>query len=348
MDKAATILKNKQTDVKERIDAGWAKECIEPIVEDELMTELHILSQNEPVSDAQYCYACNQICPTWDVAPTPDAMVGIIAGTCCYDHSKFNQQRKQRADVVSDALLPWFAFACVMAARQPNFIIEECVPESMVLVKGLSMFLGPHWDVQTMYLCPSMLGDPQTGLRRYTIYRNMASRVWNRAIPNPVGMFGARVAMDLTIYFAADDAYLTQKLEAYCVAKGFHSADTTFMWKDTLPFAHYKRLMNFIERDVPKLESQPIAFNCDQGSLYGCVMGPLSKRLLRRTVSYHFGLNRPQLPYEAMLQMGMPAYDEPWFSFLKDARDDVVRAVAGNAMHPRMFAAVFISTLASS
>jgi hypothetical protein len=345
LQRARTILRSREADAQEMISADWPHATIKSTIEEGMILEMRDLCAIAPLNEDQYCYACDKVCSTWDVPNTPDACVGIIAGTCCYDFSKYNQQRKKRAHIVSDTIIPWLVFAFVMMRKQPNFIIEECVPDSLVLVNGMILFLGSHWDVRTLYLEPTSFGNPQTGLRRFTVYRNMAKRFWSQALPHPVSLFETRVVTDLTVFYGASDEDVVEGLRRARIAKGFHSDDTSITWKDTLPTGHHKQLIKFLIDYVPQLDECPMAFHCDQTPAFGCVQGPLSRRLLRRTVAFHIGLDRLQMPCEAMLQMGMPALIQPWRSLMLTANPTDVREVAGNGLLPMVFSAVFVALL---
>ena len=234
-----------------------------------------------------------------------------------------------------------------MKHQQPDFIIEECVPGSLCLVEGLTLFLGRHWDVRTFNLEPSMFGDPQSGMRHYTVYRNMSKRFKVLEVPHPLQLFRSTMLLDMSVYFCGSDTDVRQALEVARVAGGFSRYDETVGWKDTLPPAHHKRLLQFIASDLANSIELLEAFFTDQSGRSGICTGPMHRRLLRSTIPYHFTLQRLQLPLEAMVQMGMPAMTEPWHSFISQTNPAVVRELAGNALHPRMFATIFLSTLAS-
>lgn len=349
LEHARNILRNTHSELQEKIEAGWPKQSVQEEAENSLLTQLHELSKTETVREQQYCYSCNQICPTWDTPDDPNVVVGISIGTCCYDFSKFNAQRARRANVVFDTVIPWVSFACVVSAKQPDFIVEECVPESGFLVKGLVLFLGTHWSACTVYLEPCIFGNPQTGKRRFTVYRNMAKLFWNQELPHPTTLFSANVVATLDVFFLQlSETEAKIELAGGRIANGFHANDETIGWKDILLPSHHAHLAEFIVKTMPKLARPPMAFHVDQTGTFGVVQGPIARRLLTKTVVFHFGLGRFQLPREAMLQMGMPVYREPWTSLLSHMAPDVVRQIAGNALHPMVFSAVLLSTLATA
>ena len=345
---AQTILASHLTDVQERLDAGWTHDVVKQQVEESLIHALHSLFKGAPLRDLQYCHICDRLCSTWDTPDNGHDCIGVTAGTCCYDHSKFNQSRSKRANVVSNTILVWVVFAWIMAVRQPDFIIEECVPDSLVLVSGLCLFLGIHWDVQTVYLDPKMFGNPQTGMRRYTVYRNMAKRFWKQAFPHPVPLFGSFCVLDLSIFFAADKEFVALALQKARRKAGYPMNDGSISWKDTLRQFNHQTLAKFLVERYPQLKhlhGKHVLFLTDQTEKYGLVEGPYARRLLLKTMPFNLLLQRPQLASEAMLQMGMPAFEEPWRTFLSTTPDVVIREVAGNGLHPAVYAAVLLALL---
>jgi hypothetical protein len=345
---AQIIVRNYEADVQEMLAAGWNADCVQAKVEMAMLSDLRGIFTNAVLLDRSHCFLCNDECSTWAVPCKDDTIVGIVAGTCCYDHSLFNKKRLERANVVSDTIIPWAAFACCMARRQPDFIVEECVPNSAVLVKGMKMFLGKHYDEQSFLLEPCMFSNPQTGMRRFTVYRNMSTHFWRMGIPNPELSFGLCPVTDMHIYFAATTDEVQAALRAVRIKRGFHADDASATWMHSLSQHKYGNLHSAIRDLLPTLPHQNVLLHIDQSGSWGLVRGPMARRLLRRSHVYSMLLKRSQLPSEALLQMGMPTMDEPWRTFLLSCTDAVVRAVAGNGMHPAVYAALFLSILLSA
>ena len=194
-----------------------------------------------------------------------------------------------------------------------------------------------------------MFGNPQTGLRRFTVYRNMAIRCWRRSLPRPVLLFGSQCVLDKHVFFGASDADVRAMLGQLRVKRGFAKDDESIVWKGLLPACQYKHLVD-VQRDVlPSLEDpKNVTFHCDQTRQWGLVKGPLARRLLTRTIAYSMLLDRFQLPSEAMMQMGMPAAEEPRRSLLETSRPAIAREIAGNGLHPAAYAAVLFSLLTTA
>jgi hypothetical protein len=343
---AQMVVRNHEADVQEMLAAGWTIACVQERVETAMLSDLRAIFADAVLLENSRCYVCGDQCSTWDVPS--NAIVGIVAGTCCYDHSLFNKSRTERANVVSDTIIPWAAFACCMSRRQPDFIVEECVPNSAVLVKGMKLFLGPHYDAQSFFLEPCMFSNPQTGMRRFTVYRNMATFFWRMEIPHPQLSFGLRTVADMHIYFAASAGEVHAALRALRIKKGFHAEDASVTWMHLLGQSKYGHLYGAVKDLLPTLPHQNVLYHVDQSGKWGLVNGPLARRLLRRSHPFSILLKREQLASEALLQMGMPTEEEPWRSFLHTCNDAVARGVAGNGMHPAVYAAVFLSILLSA
>jgi hypothetical protein len=345
---AQMVVRNHQADVQEMLAAGWTPDCVQDRVETAMLADMKGIFTDAVLLDRSHCFVCGDECSTWDVPSTANAIVGIVAGTCCYDHSLFNKSRTERANVVSDTIIPWAVFACCMSRRQPDFIVEECVPNSAVLVKGMKLFLGQHYDAQSFFLEPCMFSNPQTGMRRFTVYRNIATLFWRMEIPDPQLSFGLRTVADMHIYFAATADEVHAALRALRIKKGFHAEDASVTWMHLLSQSKYGHLHGAVKDLLPTLPHQNVLFHVDQSGQWGLVRGPLARRLLRRSHPFSMLLNREQFASEALLQMGMPIQEEPWRSFLQTCNEQVARAVAGNGMHPAVYAAVFLSILVSA
>ena len=116
--------------------------------------------QGQPLKESQWCSMCSKECSTWDVPTmTKEPLVGIVAGTCCFDHSVMNQSKSNRAGITGHTALPWTGFAYEMQCKQPDWIIDECTPDSMQLERGLAKFLGEHYSVNTWILEPCVFGQ---------------------------------------------------------------------------------------------------------------------------------------------------------------------------------------------
>jgi hypothetical protein len=345
---AKMVVRNHEADVQEMLAAGWTRDCVQDKVETAMLLDLQGLFADAVLRDRSHCFLCGDECSTWAVPSTANAMVGIVAGTCCYDHSLFNKLRTQRANVVSDTIIPWAVFAFCMSRRQPDFIVEECVPNSAVIVKGMKLFLGQHYDEKSFFLEPCMFSHPQTGMRRFTVYRNMATLFWRMGIPDPHLSFGLHTVTDMHIYFAAAADEVEVALRALRVKRGFHAENASATWMQTLTPCKYGHLYDAVRDLLPTLPDQNVVYHVDQSGTWGLVRGPLARRLLRRSHPYSLLLKRDQLASEVLMQMGMPTQEEPWRSFLQTCNTGVARSVAGNGMHPAVYAAVFLSVLMSA
>ena len=154
--------------------------------------------------------------------------------------------------------------------------------------------------------------------------------------------------LGLSIFFAADKEFVALALQKARRKAGYPMNDGSISWKDTLRQFNHQTLAKFLVERYPQLKhlhGKHVLFLTDQTEKYGLVEGPYARRLLLKTMPFNLLLQRPQLASEAMLQMGMPAFEEPWRTFLSTTPDVVIREVAGNGLHPAVYAAVLLALL---
>ena len=278
-----------------------------------------------------------------------DTMVGVVSGTCCYEHSNFNMKKSLRCGLVEETLIPWMVYAMSMRERQPDWIIDECTPDTVFMVRQLQKWLGAHWSIATWFLEPRDFGSPSSGQRRFSLLMNEARRFWNTPPPSPLDLFGASCELTAEAFYAAPDVVVQGALEAARRALDFSPQDSSVTWRETLPCHHYQRLLaaekEFQSGRLSIGDAHCLIYMSDQNVQFGFRTSSHSPRLLRRSSPWNFSLDRPQLKWEVLMQMGMPALEEPWISFLETVEHDVRQEIAGNALHPTVFAAVFLCML---
>lgn len=80
------------------------------------------LMQGVELIEMQECICCGQCCPTWDclTSPSLDGIVGVVAGTCCYDLIILNRRKHKNSKVVNSSTIAWVVYAYIMQKRQPD------------------------------------------------------------------------------------------------------------------------------------------------------------------------------------------------------------------------------------
>ena len=263
--------------------------------------------------------------------------------------------------------MPWAVTARILQLKQPHMIIEECTPRTMGMVSRLMKYLGPHYDNTTWILEPRDFGNPSTGKRRWTVYRNRARARWTPSLPNPVQRFGLPTTLSSASFFCAPADYELEQLQQARASHGFAPSDPNISWRDLLPKHCHKRLLQIMkrwQRESTYAESSDGRFPMTAGSVllppslshltvhvdqtYSFSMHRKDAgRLLRNSAPYSIAKDRQMLKAERMLQMGMPAFDGHWRELLDRETEAGVSSVAGNGFHPTVYSAVMLVGLST-
>ena len=345
--------------------SGFDKDFVKQIVEDKLYSEVWDIMQTQKIQEEQHCILCSGTCSTWDIKQ--EGLEIVSFGSCCYDHSAANIETDYRAGVVGDSILPWAVTGLILQVKQPHIIIEECTPRTMGMVSRLIRYLGPSYDHTTWILEPCDFGNPSTGKRRWTVYRNMARARWTASLPNPAQRFGLPTTLSSDSFFCAPADLELEQLQQARASQGFAPNDSNISWRDLLPKHCHKRLLQIIKRwqeestyaessdgDFPitagSVLLQPslshLTVHVDQTYRYSMHRN-VAGRLLRNSVPYSIAKDRQMLKTERMLQMGMPAFDKCWRELLCKETEAAVSSVAGNGFHPTVYAAVMLAVLST-
>ena len=116
-----------------------------------------------PDGAKDYCYMCRQMCPVDDLDDCPeDAMVGVIAGNTCVDHST----RGTMQHFLGESAIPLAVFLSERRKRKEAFVITECTQ-----LFNISIYVeavGDIYMVKSFKWSPHFQGIASLRLRRFT------------------------------------------------------------------------------------------------------------------------------------------------------------------------------------
>ena len=196
-----------------------------------------------------YCAVHEQMCALVPPGLADDAAARPLwleaAGNTCTPWSASGRQ-KGWLDAES---LPAFAWGAFLALSQPDLILNECTPR-WPAATFFETWIGTHFHVSSLQICPTHLGQPVRRLRLYTVCwkAELADVKSVEKFPGTVEEICHReLTLDGRVWFAAPDHVLQVHLDELLAARQLERPwEPIVDWSAFLTFAARQRLQEVL------------------------------------------------------------------------------------------------------